>query len=218
MKRIAFCLAVLTCICLLFGCGAPEKAEQEVKYKVDYCGQKMCYQGAEDSYPAGEQVKVYYNLVATDTDYTFLLDGEEINATYTDEKGFCISFEMPDHDVQLECQKKNSMVYQPMDTLTFSSFDGGGPDYTVRLDDPSLVSYEKTVEYGNPNHAELDGAAYDVIFTFEGKKAGVTHMTLEERSPIADNRDMEYTVEVDETLSVTITKESERWIDEEAEE
>ena len=83
------------------------------RYKVDYNGQKDCYQGAKESYRAGQKVVLYYDLIATDTDYSFYLDGEPLNYGYDHEKGFEITFVMPEHDVKLECRSKNSMVYEP---------------------------------------------------------------------------------------------------------
>jgi len=90
----------------LFGCGG-------AKFKVDYNGQKDSYTGAKDYYRSGEKVTVYYGFIATDTDYSFYLDGERINTGYDEKKGFVISFTMPDHDVTLVCESRNSMVYVP---------------------------------------------------------------------------------------------------------
>ena len=45
------------------------------KYRVDYCGSKDCYTGAKDSYRAGAEVVLYYDMIATDTNYTFYLEG-----------------------------------------------------------------------------------------------------------------------------------------------
>lgn len=87
----------------LFGCG-------KASYAVDYRGQKEDYRGARDTYKAGEKVKLTYYLIATDTDYSFYLDGERINPDYKEGKGFILEFTMPDHDVQLECRAVNSMV------------------------------------------------------------------------------------------------------------
>ena len=84
------------------------------KYNVDYGGSKFAFRGAKDSYRAGSKVTVYYNMIATDTDYRFYLDGETINSvTYDDKKGFVISFIMPEHDVKLEVDIKESMTYVP---------------------------------------------------------------------------------------------------------
>ncbi len=90
----------------LFGCGAKT-------YGVDYDGEKDFYTGAKDRYKAGEEVTLYYYMIATDTDYSFWLDGERINTGYEEDKGFVITFTMPEHDVKLVCESRNSMVYVP---------------------------------------------------------------------------------------------------------
>ena len=82
-------------------------------YPVDYGTQAGMYTNAQPAYPAGASVVLCMELIATDTDYTFLLDGEEIQYDYDDSKGFLVSFTMPDHPVKLECVMKNSMLYDP---------------------------------------------------------------------------------------------------------
>lgn len=79
-------------------------------YTIDYCGEKECYEGAKNSYPAGTKVKLYYGLIATDTDYSFYLDEQPLQYEYDSEKGFIIQFTMPNHDVKLECVTNNSMI------------------------------------------------------------------------------------------------------------
>ena len=79
------------------------------KYKVEY-DYKGAYVNAKDYYRAGSKVVLYYDLIATDTDYSFLLDGEHIPFTYDEKKGYIIEFVMPGHDVKLECRQVNSML------------------------------------------------------------------------------------------------------------
>ncbi|MEE1263333.1 hypothetical protein [Ruminococcus sp.] len=85
------------------------------KYKVDYCGQKFAYKNAKDEYRAGEKVTVYYSMVATDTDYYFSLEGAELTIDYETEKGYILSFVMPDRDVVLRCLSRNSMLRETPD-------------------------------------------------------------------------------------------------------
>ena len=80
------------------------------KYKIDYCGQKGAYKDAKDSYRAGEKVRLVYYMIATDTDYSFYLDGEHFAPGYSDREGYIISFTMPEHDVILKCEHVNSMT------------------------------------------------------------------------------------------------------------
>lgn len=98
---------------------------------------------------------------------------------------------------------------QPMDgekaaVLRFSSFAGGGYDYTAETEDPSVVRCEAKYEY-EPNAEELDGASFDYIVTFTGVKAGSTTAAVHGRSPILENEDYIYLAEVDEDLRVTLT-------------
>lgn len=82
------------------------------KYKVDYCGQKMAYQNAKDAYRAGEKVTLYFDMIATDTNYSFTLDGAELMRDYDPKKGFVLHFTMPDHDVKLHCFSRNTMLIE----------------------------------------------------------------------------------------------------------
>lgn len=63
--------AVFVVLCLLAGCG-------EKTFEVDYCGEKLMYDGAKDSYAPGTAVTLRYTLIAADTDYAFYLDGEKL--------------------------------------------------------------------------------------------------------------------------------------------
>ncbi len=128
MKKL---IALIICLMSLTNCGAQ-------RYQVDYDGEMDFYEGAKESYRAGEQVVLYYDLIATDTDYTFLLDGESINYSYSDDKGFEISFVMPDHDVKLECVTRNSMMMLSDGELIFP-----------RYDTPVSVRYDRMWEYGD---------------------------------------------------------------------
>ena len=89
-------------------------------------------------------------------------------------------------------------------SMTFDSFDGGGPQYSIMIEDPEIVSYERQTEYNNPDHEMMDGAGYDVTFVFTGRKPGMTMMTISARSPIGDNYDIEYVVTVNEELEIFI--------------
>ncbi len=98
--------------------------------------------------------------------------------------------------------------------LSFHSFDGGGPRYSVVIADESIVACSKSVKYQKRDHALLDGAGYDVTFTFTGLRAGETTVTVERRSPIGGDADLLYAVRVDERLHVTIELLSEVSLDE----
>ena len=102
---LAACLILILGGLIMFGCTA-------ARYRVEY-DNKDWYKGAKDTYRAGTKVTLYYDIIATDTDYSFLLDGENLNFGWDERRGFVITFTMPDHDVKLECRMRNSMVYDP---------------------------------------------------------------------------------------------------------
>ncbi len=88
--------------------------------------------------------------------------------------------------------------------LRFSSFAGGGYEYTCKVDDPSVVRCEAGYEY--EEHAEeIDGASFDFIVSLTGLKPGSTSVTVYARSPILENADSIYTVTVDDALRITLT-------------
>lgn len=82
------------------------------KYKVDYCGQKIAYPNAKDKYRAGKKVTLYFDMIATDTNYLFTLDGAELMKDYDREQGYILRFTMSDHDVKLRCVSRNTMLIE----------------------------------------------------------------------------------------------------------
>ena len=90
-----------------------EAALNEPTYPVSYWTDMEYLENAKATYPAGASVVIYYDRIATDTNYAFLLDGEPLNCDFDESKGFVISFFMPAHEVKLECEMKNSMMYNP---------------------------------------------------------------------------------------------------------
>ena len=90
--------------------------------------------------------------------------------------------------------------------LTFSSFDGGGHEYTAEIEDPSILACTSVRDYGARDELE-DGSPYRMIFTFTGLKPGTTGVNIYGRSPIIENDDASYTAVVDEELNVTLRAE-----------
>lgn len=84
--------------------------ESEKKiYKVDYCGQMNLFDGAKENYVEGTEVEISYSLIATDTDYKFYVDGQQVSVEWNDKKGYIIRFTMPAHDIEVYCVEKNLM-------------------------------------------------------------------------------------------------------------
>ncbi len=205
--RAAFCL-ILTAELIPFlfsGCSGP-------KYNITYDLGQGTFDGAKAAYRAGAQVTVYFDRIATDTDYYFYLDDAPIEWGWDEKKGFVLTFTMPDHDAHLRVEARNSMindndtVITAGATLSFESFDGGGPEFDIEIEDPSVLEYRSERRYADRNHEMMTGSAYQVIFGFTGRKEGSTKFTISARSPIADNFDAVYLAEVDDALNVSLTE------------
>lgn len=78
-------------------------------YKVDYHGQMNRFDGAKENYVEGTEVEISYSLLATDTDYTFYVDGKKVSVEWNNKKGYIIRFTMPAHDIEVYCNEKNSI-------------------------------------------------------------------------------------------------------------
>ena len=88
-------------------------SEMKKRYHVDYGRQKGFYKDAKDTYEEGEHVVFYYKFVATDTSYTFYLDGKELYVGFDSKEGFIIDFVMPPHDVTFSLEERNTMLDAP---------------------------------------------------------------------------------------------------------
>lgn len=102
MKKILTILLEVLAIMSLLGCGTK-------KYVVNANGG---YELDKKSYAAGEEVKAYFKYIATDTDYTFYCENEDvkIKTEYDNAFGYVITFTMPDHDVTLGVKSRNTMT------------------------------------------------------------------------------------------------------------
>lgn len=119
-------------------------------------------------------------------------------AVYLKKKNSCSEPEIEEYETE--------KLYVPETKLSFSSFDGGGPEYSVSIDDEGIIAYDIRRKYHKPDHAMMCGSGYDVIFSFRGIMPGRTMMTISARSPIAENYDDKYSVTVSDSLEVTIEK------------
>lgn len=95
-------------------------------------------------------------------------------------------------------------------SVSYESFDGGGPEFSVRIDDPEIASCESARHYFKDEHDQMTGAGYQVTFTFTARKAGETTATISARSPIADNFDAVYAIRVDGVGNITLKLLEER--------
>ena len=115
-------LILLSIILVFTGCGNDSldqsnpviDVEQEVSAKYLLIMDDG-FESENTSYAEGDKVKVYYNIIATDTDYSFYTDSKdvELKQNYDENKGYVITFIMPAHDVTVHVDSVNSMVNYP---------------------------------------------------------------------------------------------------------
>ncbi len=90
----------------------------KTKYTVHYNGcSKTSFLDAKDSYRAGEQVTLCYAFIATDTDYSFSVDGADCDIRYGN-NGYEIRFTMPAHEVTVIVRSRNSMLCMPPEDVS----------------------------------------------------------------------------------------------------
>ena len=101
-KRVVLFVLEVLAVMSLLGCCTK-------KYVVNANGG---YELDKKSYAAGEEVTAYFKYIATDTDYTFYCENEDvtIKTGYDNAIGYVITFTMPDHDVTLGVKSRNTMT------------------------------------------------------------------------------------------------------------
>ena len=111
LKRAALVLLAAALALGLGACIIKKPAPKAQTYKIDFGGS---FRDERDEYAAGETVRIKVPL-ATDTDYSFRVDGEYVMPEYSSNGAYLIyEFTMPDHDVKVEFSSRNSMVYVPV--------------------------------------------------------------------------------------------------------
>lgn len=91
--------------------------------------------------------------------------------------------------------------------LSFSSFEGGGAEYWIEIEDLSIVIYEAEKVYDSDNEPLPPGSGYTMTFTFKGLNPGTTTVTVHASSALMGNSSAVYTAVVDEALHVTLNRE-----------
>ena len=147
MKKQIFGLITGVLLMLsLFGCG-------KIRYNIDFDG--YGFKSEKTSYGEGEEVTVIYDMIATDTDYSFYTDSDDVKLKqdYDNDHGYIFTFTMPAHDVKLSVRSRNSMEYipdieKPNDNIPAS------PEECIKNENLLFDYYEATV-------ATVGGDGYD---------------------------------------------------------
>lgn len=130
----------------LFGCG-------KIRYNVDFDG--YGFKSEKTSYAEGEEVTVIYDMIATDTDYSFYTDSDDVRLKqdYDNDHGYIFTFTMPAHDVKLSVRSRNSMEYDP-DINEPDDEEPASPNECIKNENLVFDYYEATV-------ATVGGDGYD---------------------------------------------------------
>ena len=155
IKKLFLTLLGVSMMFTLFGCG-------KQKYKLHFEG--YGFQSSKTEYAAGEQVTVYYDLIATDTDYRFWLDDESVKLKqdYDDKHGYVFTFLMPDHEITLHVSSHNSMEYIPTVSVTFQNEVEEADVWLLPQTEENL----KTSLWGTPSAGALEkGASAELTLT-----------------------------------------------------
>ena len=142
MKKITALMIGVTMIFSLFGLFGCSNVKYSVSADPDFTMKKS-------SFREGEKVTLYYDFIATDTDYHFYTDTDDVKltVTHTDSHAFVVTFKMPAHDVKVSVDAKNTMY---MTRRYYSvSVTNNLPDADIWIL-PDREENRKTTVWGTP--------------------------------------------------------------------
>ena len=121
MRRFLICITGVLLIMGVFECGA-------AKYELVF--DRYGFQSGKTAYSEGETVTVTYDVIATDTDYSFYTDSDDVklDQIYDNSRGYVFTFTMPAHDVKLSVRSRNTMEADP-DDVYISNLSDKPEDY-----------------------------------------------------------------------------------------
>ena len=168
LKKGMALLLALMCVTVLFtGCGnkveEDDDEDEAEEYVIDFCGQEDSFEGAKDSYAEGEKVSLTFGYIATDTDYSFYVDEEPFNADYDSKKDvYKIKFKMPDHDVKVRYESRNTMENDP-EAYTGGPGADGADVKPIKLYKKYKYIYDENIDYTKNYYysAQVDYPAVD---------------------------------------------------------
>ncbi|MCQ2513027.1 MAG: hypothetical protein MJ092_06580 [Lachnospiraceae bacterium] len=161
MKKL-FIVLVGIMVMGLFGCG-----QQKYNLELDGYG----FSSKKTAYAEGDTVKVTYDMIATDTDYSFYLDCEDTKLNCDFENGaYVLTFKMPAHDVKLSVKSRNTMVYMPTVVITLEN-QAKTADIWIMEDTPEKRKQSvwgdptiKACEVNEPREIELEVVSDDNLY------------------------------------------------------
>ncbi len=109
-----------------------------------------------------------------------------------------------------ECEQFLQCLYQeapkPL-VLTYPSFDGGGPSYTMTIHQPGIFTWFCRKVYHSPDHDQVCGAGFDYVYKLYPVRCGTASAVIRGASPICPEEKVSLKVCVDENLTLTCETE-----------
>ena len=87
--------------------------------------------------------------------------------------------------------------------LRLESFDGGGPAYEAEMQPSGIVTWTRQKIYRDPNHEELCGAGFEVVYTFRPLRPGQAKALVTGRAFYGEEPPRIIDFTVDEELHLT---------------
>ncbi len=88
-------------------------------------------------------------------------------------------------------------------TLRLSSFDGGGPEYRAEMEPSGVVTWVWQKQYYDPDHDNLCGAGFDVIYSFRPLRPGKARAVITGRAFYGEEPPVVVDFTVDEALHLS---------------
>lgn len=91
-------------------------------------------------------------------------------------------------------------------SLSFSSFEGGGPSFTPVFTRPEVISVSSFTQHGEPGEEIAPGSAFTETMVFHGRVPGQTEMRIRASgplTPLSEGNETYYVLTVDDAYNVT---------------
>ena len=197
-KRIIYSLMGLLMIMSMLACG-------KTKYNVEFDG--YGFKSDKKSYEAGEKVTVTYDMVATDTNYNFYTDSDDVKLQqeFDGSHGYVFTFTMPAHNVKMYVKSKNSMTMDPIANNPWPSITSS-PEDCIKDDNIKFDYYDATV-------ATDGGKEYDelVLYDYTAEQMVLVHYHKEEDQDETKEFCMVPASVLDECMKVTDKYQMDSW-------
>lgn len=149
-----------------------------------------------------------FDILLRDVDFeTFTAEKEHLLTVEVEGKTFSTSNQSELRDDILRYFEACFEGKAQPEKLSFSSFDGGGPEYSLKMEKTGVLTWYGQRVYGNPDHDKMCGSAFDIIYEFYPLREGEASAVLTASSPICPEPDRRISAVVDRDLKISLKVE-----------